>query len=94
MLTQSLRGLENQGPEHWRGDRQGDAAQAFDAFSVAFDGLLGRDAGPLAQQQMQAFREFVLQLRYPPNPMRQLDNSLRAVEATGSNLFFTKMSRN
>ncbi len=92
MTTQSLRGLENQGPEHWRGDRQGDASQAFDAFSVAFGGLLGRDEGPLGTDQMTLFRNFSLQLRYPPNPMAQLDNSLRLDEAAGQDLFDNKIS--
>jgi hypothetical protein len=49
MLTQSLRGLLNTGPLHWRGDRSGATAggSAFDAeanlrtFDVAFTALLG-----------------------------------------------------
>ena len=53
MTTQSLRGLVFQGPEHWRGDRQSngapldeaDSTLAFEAFNVAFDGLVGHD-GP------------------------------------------------
>lgn len=77
MSTQSLRGLENMGPQHWRGDRQGDAAAAFEAFNVAFPGLVGRDEGPIPSADMTAFREFALQLRYHPNPGRSLDNQLR-----------------
>ncbi len=81
MTTQSLRGLDNMGPQHWRGDRQGDAVAAFEAFNVAFPGLLGREEGSppgqLSAAQMQAFRKFALELRYPPNPIRQLDNALR-----------------
>ena len=51
MTTQSLRGLANHGPMHWRGDRTGgndpggdalDENAAFNKFIVAFDGLLGR----------------------------------------------------
>ena len=53
MTTQSLRGMANHGPMHWRGDRTGgndpggdplDETQAFLKFNVAFDGLLGRGA--------------------------------------------------
>ncbi len=86
MTTQSLRGLANHGPQHWRGDRQGNEIAAFEAFNVAFPGLVGRD-GPLSAQDMTAFRSFALLLRYPPNPIRQLDNSLRADESAGANTY-------
>ena len=54
MTTQSLRGMANHGPMHWRGDRTGgndpggdplDEDAAFKKFNVAFAGLLGR-SGP------------------------------------------------
>jgi YVTN family beta-propeller protein len=81
MTTQSLRGLDNMGPQHWRGDRQGDEVTAFEAFNVAFPGLIGREdgspAGQLTTAEMQAFRKFALEIRYPPNPIRQLNNELR-----------------
>ena len=89
MTTQSLRGLENNGPQHWRGDRQGsptDAAGAFEQFNVAFAGLLGR-TGPLTGPEMTDFREFALQLRYPPNPTRNLDNSLTTLQSQGKTVF-------
>ncbi len=98
MTTQSLRGLANHGPMHWRGDRTGghedpprdplDKAAAFKAFNGAFDGLLGRDEGELKDDEMQAFTDFVLQITYPPNPIRQLDNSLRPDEAEGRRFYF------
>ncbi|HVH19217.1 MAG TPA: hypothetical protein VNF72_13020 [Myxococcota bacterium] len=87
MTTQSLRGLENHGPQHWRGDRQGDEVAAFEAFNGAFPDLIGR-AAPLAAADMTAFRTFALQLRYPPNPIRNLDNSLRSDEASGRSTYF------
>ena len=94
MVTQSLRGMDNHGPMHWRGDRSGalvsqpfdDESEAFKQFNPAFVGLLGR-ATELAGGEMQAFTDFVLQLAYPPNPIRNLDNSLTATEASGENLF-------
>lgn len=96
MTTQSLRGMADHGPMHWRGDRTGassggsalDEDAAFKAFNGAFGGLLGRDEGELTEPQMQAFTDFVLQLRYPPNPIRQLDNSLRADEQRGLVAYF------
>ena len=77
MTTQSLRGLANMGPQHWRGDRQGTEITAFEAFNVAFPGLIGRDEGKLSAADMTSFRQFALQLRYPPNPIRSIDNALR-----------------
>ncbi|WP_437979564.1 hypothetical protein [Sorangium sp. So ce117] len=101
MTTQSLRGMANHGPMHWRGDRTGgndapsaqpdsgtfDEEAAFKKFSVAFLGLLGRDA-PIPAADMQAFTDFALQVMYPPNPIRALDNSLTADQAAGK-AFFT-----
>jgi len=95
MTTQSLRGLANAGPMHWRGDRTGgstggdplDTDAAFNAFNVAFPGLVGRDEGELDEADMQAFTDFALQLTYPPNPIRKLDNTLRADEADGLALY-------
>jgi DNA-binding beta-propeller fold protein YncE len=101
MTTQSLRGMANQGAMHWRGDRTGgyagpsvqpdggahDERAAFKAFQVAFNSLLGRD-GPLADQDMEAFTDFILEVTYPPNPIRALDNSLTPQQQQGSDLFF------
>jgi len=93
MTTQSFRGMRNSGPQHWRGDRTGPACfanpgdpacanTAFNAFNVAFPGLVGRD-GELAPADMQAFTDFVLRITYPPNPIRNLDNSLSPAAASG-----------
>jgi len=100
MTTQSLRGMANHGPMHWRGDRTGgndapsaqpdsgtfDERAGFQKFRPAFADLLGRDA-PLPQAQMDAFAEFMLQVTYPPNPIRSLDNSLTAEQEAGRQLF-------
>jgi YVTN family beta-propeller protein len=96
MTTQSLRGMANNGPMHWRGDRSGaddvppldalDEQAAFKRFNVAFSGLLGR-AGPLTDAEMQAFTDFILEVTYPPNPIRALDNSLNPEESAGRDFF-------
>ncbi len=107
MTTQSLRGLDNHGPMHWRGDRNGEhlgppaqpndgafsEVAAFNAFNVAFPGLLGRDQ-QLSGAQMQAFTHFQLQVMYPPNPIRALDNSLNADQLAGQEFFNTKLAFN
>jgi YVTN family beta-propeller protein len=95
MTTQSLRGMANHGPMHWRGDRTGgtgggdplDENAGFLKFIVAFEGLLGR-SGPIPAGEMQAFADFILQVTYPPNPIRGLDDSLNASAQAGRTLFF------
>lgn len=102
MTTQSLRGMANHGPMHWRGDRTGaesvlqknrqpDKGQfneetAFKAFNVAFVGLIGREH-TLTDDEMQAFTDFILQLMYPPNPVRNLDNELTELQQVGFDFF-------
>jgi hypothetical protein len=81
---------------HWRGDRSGannpggsalDENAAFTKFNVAFAGLLGR-SGPLAANEMQAFTDFILEVEYPPNPIRALDNSLTPDQLAGRTKYF------
>ena len=107
MTTQSLRGLANHGPLHWRGDRNGkelgETVQpdggaysedaAFKVFNIAFPGLVGR-AEMLPEEQMQAFTDFALQLTYPPNPIRALDNSLNARQLEGQHFFNNNLTFN
>jgi YVTN family beta-propeller protein len=96
MVSQTLRGMDNHGPMHWRGDRSGgtsldknlslDEDLAFKTFNVAFEGLLGR-TGPLAAGQMQAYTDFILQVTPPPNPIRALDNTLTPDQQAGSDYY-------
>ena len=108
MSTQSLRGLSNHGPMHWRGDRTGASDPGNDVvepnaqpdsgafnehlnfvkFNKAFVGLLGRSA-QLPPEEMDAFANFILQVTYPPNPYRNLDNSLTPAQQEGRNRFFS-----
>ncbi len=90
MTTQSMRGLTGHGPMHWRGDRTGAARAddetleeaAFKEFNEAFEGLMAREQ-PLTDAEMQAFTDFAMQLTYPPNPIRNLDNSLTPNQENG-----------
>ena len=105
MTTQSLRGMANHGPMHWRGDRTGgnDAPSlhpnggsfneraAFSQFNPAFDELLGRD-DEIPEEDMSRFTDFILELTYPPNPIRHLDNSLTPEQAAGRDIFFGEIS--
>ncbi|HEY1547246.1 MAG TPA: hypothetical protein VGG28_05480 [Kofleriaceae bacterium] len=114
MTTQSLRGMDNHGAMHWRGDRNGAVQQdgtpdidpntgepvvsaqpdsglfnevlAFTSFNVAFPGLVGA-ADELSTDDMTDFATFILQATYPPNPNRNLDNSLTAEQQIGEQFF-------
>lgn len=95
MVTQSLRGIGDSGPLHWRGDRSGKdrlpeesvASAAFKEFNGTFVNLLGRETF-LTDEQMQKFTDFALSITYPPNPIRALDNSLTELQAEGKRIFF------
>lgn len=112
MTSQSLRGLDNHGAMHWRGDRMGgnrafideDAGVtiqpnggsfnerlAFRKFNGAFVDLLGRHE-QLQNNDMQAFADFILDITYPPNPIRNLDNSLTVQQQQGA-AFFSNRSK-
>jgi YVTN family beta-propeller protein len=118
MQTQSLRGLDNHGAMHWRGDRNGaiqqtgvpfldgagnpvvsaqpnsgifDELNAFKSFNVAFPSLLG-NATQLPDAEMTAFANFTLEVTYPPNPIRALDDSMTAEQQAGHDFYFSTLA--
>ncbi|HZF53733.1 MAG TPA: hypothetical protein VE093_34050 [Polyangiaceae bacterium] len=105
MTTQSLRGMANHGTMHWRGDRTGavtpgsaqpdtgafNEKNGFLAFNGAFVGLLGRHA-ELSSTEMNAFADFILDVVYPPNPIRHLDDSLTPDQQAGFDFYFGQPS--
>lgn len=70
MTTQTLQDIIGKEPHHWRGDRDG-----IEEFAAAFVGLLGDDV-ELAPGDMQEFEDMLATIFFPPNPFRNLDNSL------------------
>jgi DNA-binding beta-propeller fold protein YncE len=88
--TQTLRGLGNSGAMHWRGDRSTgiygtdpfSSNLSFLNFGGAFQTLIGSPNQP-SQAEMQMFADFQLQVFPPPNPVRNLDNSLTAAQQQG-----------
>jgi DNA-binding beta-propeller fold protein YncE len=97
MLTQTMRGLQNHGPLHWRGDRTAgndpggdpmDTEGAMKKFNGAFVTLMGREK-MLSEEDMQKLTDFSLRIVPPPNPIRALDDSLTPMQAAGEE-FFTK----
>ncbi|MBZ5710633.1 hypothetical protein [Nannocystis pusilla] len=103
MTTQSLRGMANHGAMHWRGDKNSpnfppnaqpnagsfDEVEAFKQFNKTFVEVMGRTE-QIPAADMQKFTDFALQLTYPPNPVRNLDNSLTADQAAGRALYMNK----
>jgi len=88
LITQALKGLDGSQPLHWRGDRAD-----LEQFQVAFPGLQGRP-DTLSGPDFALFKEFVFSVQYPPNPLREIDNTLQNPGSgpnptTGENLFFT-----
>jgi YVTN family beta-propeller protein len=70
MTTQTLQDIIGKEPHHWRGDRNG-----LEEFNAAFVGLLGDDV-ELTAAEMQQFEDFLATIAIPPNPFRNLDNTL------------------
>lgn len=99
MVTQTLHGLEFQGPQHWRGDRTGSPRYngeslekaAFKEFNVAFTGLLGQTQQPTTEQ-LDAFANFALQMRFAPNAIKSLDDQLTPAQADGEDVFFNTLT--
>jgi 6-phosphogluconolactonase (cycloisomerase 2 family) len=117
MTTQSLRGMDNHGAMHWRGDRNGavqqsgapflsngapvvsaqpnagifDELNAFKSFNVAFPGLVGKTT-ELSDGDMTDFATFALEMSYPPNPIRNLDDSLTPLQQAGQAFYFNNQN--
>jgi hypothetical protein len=72
MTTQTLQDIIGKEALHWRGDRNG-----LEDFNDAFVKLQGDDA-KLTPVEMQQFEDFLATLTFPPNPFRNLDNTLPA----------------
>ncbi|OUU22868.1 MAG: hypothetical protein CBC13_06820, partial [Planctomycetia bacterium TMED53] len=70
MLTQTMQDIIGKEPHHWRGDRAG-----IEAFGAAFM-LINGDDQPVVGASMQLFEDFLASIHFPPNPHRNLDNSL------------------
>ncbi len=81
LVTQSLRGLANTQPFHWRGDKPD-----FEDFNGAFVSLQGL-ADPLPDADMQRFKDFILTVEMGPNPNQPLDRGQTPLQARGEQGF-------
>jgi YVTN family beta-propeller protein len=69
MITQTLRGLANTAPYHWRGDKPD-----FAAFNVAFSALMG--GTQISDANMATFTTYMNSVLYLPNPTETLDRNM------------------
>lgn len=69
MTTQTLRGLLNLSPYHWRGDKPN-----FAAFNVAFNELMG--GSQISNTDMSLYTNFANSILFLPNPNENLDRTL------------------
>jgi len=69
MTTQTLRGLLNLSPYHWRGDMPD-----FAAFNAVFPGLMG--GNQVSDADMATYTTFVNSILFPPNSYLNLDRTL------------------
>ena len=76
MTTQTLRGLLNVTPLHWRGDRLN-----FTSFNPAFVSLMG--GSQLSTADMNLFRDFINTILFEPNPNLNLDGTMPALFPPG-----------
>ena len=80
MVTQTLQGIIGNEPFHWRGEKD-----SLAEFNPAFTNLQGRDS-EITPQEMALLEDFVASITYPPNPNRNIDNTLRTtLPVTGGN---------
>lgn len=93
MMTQSLRGLRDTAPFHWRGDRFGRNAavpggdlESFKDFNKVYVDLMGLDEVP-SDTQMDAFAKYALTIQYPPNPNEAIDRKLSPTRESGRTFF-------
>ena len=82
MMTQSLRGLRNNAPYHWRGERP-----TLLDFNGAFEDVFaGRR---LSDEDNALMATYMESLEYPPNPLRRRDGSLTSPLAECGRQLFT-----
>ncbi len=85
MVTQSLRGLPEGAPYHWRGERSD-----LEAFNVAFEGLL--KGSQLTAGELSDMSDYISALHYPANPIQNLDRSSTPNQLEGGRIFIEELS--
>ncbi len=78
LITQTFQGIIGNEPLHWRGEKSG-----IEDFNSAYTDLQGADA-QLSLADMAKFKAYVATIVFPPNPNRDIDNSLRTAISTST----------
>ncbi len=85
MVTQSLNGLPEGAPYHWRGERKD-----VEAFNVAFEGLL--DGSQLGSAELGDMVSYINELHYPANHAQQDDRVTTPNELEGARIFLQELA--
>lgn len=85
MVTQTLRGMQDSAPFHWRGDKP-----TLQSFNGTFENLMGGELQ--TSEEMDLLASYVFSVVHHPNPNRNLDRTLPtnfngANPVTGRDLF-------
>lgn len=84
--TQSMRGIEETGPFHWRGERA-----TLTAFDVTFPGLFEHEVAgepsKIPEQDFADLEEYIRSLVYRPNPFQNRDRTYSPQAQSGHDLF-------
>ncbi len=83
MVTQSLRGLRETLPYHWRGERA-----TLESFNPAFVGLLKRPQ-ELTSAEFADFRAYIESLTYSPNPRQSSDRTYTTTQRMGAAIYMS-----
>lgn len=87
LVTQTLKGLAGERLFHWRGDRPG-----LQSFNGTFEHLMGGEQ--LEEDDLSLFVEYLESIRFGPNPIRNMDDSLsdqpKGTSARDGELVFRK----
>ncbi|MFT7617578.1 MAG: YVTN family beta-propeller protein [Planctomycetota bacterium] len=85
MVTQSLNGLPEGAPYHWRGERKD-----LEAFNAAFEGLL--DGAALMAAELSDMVAYINELHYPANHVQQDNRETTPSELEGARVFVEELA--
>lgn len=85
LATQSLRGLRESAPYHWRGEQR-----QLDFFNGAFVALMERPGGELPPAQFAELQEYMESLVYPANPRQDFFRDYTAEQLEGADVYLNE----
>lgn len=82
-ITQTLRGLRETAPYHWRGEKR-----TLQTFNQAFVDLMESPTGPLPAGDFADMRTYLESLTHPANPEQDFFRDMTPAELEGADLWF------